>query len=150
MKNRAKCKLCQSVIESYHMTDWVQCKCEEIAVGGGDAFQCAARDWKNFLRIDDDDKEIAVVISAKGSKPLSAEVGNKTSENNEKSPGCDADNVNHIPPKKELLFMLSEMIRNIDNLPQHVMSTPITHYDFSSLLILLAALFRTDSCKDDI
>ena len=35
MRNRAKCKLCSSVIESYHRYDEVSCKCGEINISGG-------------------------------------------------------------------------------------------------------------------
>ena len=55
MKNRAKCKLCNSIIESFHRHDYVTCACGEIAVDGGlDYFKVIARDYANFLRIDDE------------------------------------------------------------------------------------------------
>ncbi len=145
MKNRAKCKLCSSIIESFHSTDWVECKCGEIIVGGGDAMNCAAKDWGNFLRIDDEGNEIVPKILTGGKSP-----SDKTNNQDQANTSDDTINENHIPNRKELLDMLSEMIKNIENLPQHVMSNPITHYDFCSLLILISALFRTDSCKDDI
>lgn len=146
MKNRAKCKLCSSIIESFHSTDWVICKCEEIAVGGGDAMNCAAKEWNNFLRIDDEGKEIIPKILDSGLN----EPADKSAETNQESQNTDPHQINHIPNRTELIDMLSEMIKNIENLPQYVMSSPITHYDFCSLLILITALFRTDSCKDDI
>jgi len=49
--------------------------------------------------------------------------------------------------KKELLAIAKEMRDNIENLPQDAMLTPPTHYDLSSLLILLVAWFEED-CKD--
>lgn len=146
MKNRAKCKLCSCIIESFHSTDWIVCKCEEIAVGGGDALQCAAKDWDNFLRIDEEGNEIVP-------KVLSIETDSISNNSNEKNEDSTKENTiqdHALPNKKELLDMLLEMIKNIENLPQHVMSSPITHYDFCSLLILLSALFRTDSCSDEI
>ena len=52
------------------------------------------------------------------------------------------------PMKKELIEMLDEMNNNIEKLPSHAMMTPITHYELSSLLILLSALFKSDfDCK---
>lgn len=51
--------------------------------------------------------------------------------------------------KEELLDMLDEMAKSIERLPQGAMLTPITHYDFESALLLLAAIFRAD-CKDEI
>lgn len=134
MKNRAKCKLCSTVIESFHATDLLQCKCGEISVYGGDALKCAAKDWGNFLRIDDEGNEIIIKVSE-----LST---NQETQNN--------NDTKHIPSKKELLEMLHEMIKSVEGLPQHAMNAPITHYDYASLLILLAALFEADSCKDDI
>lgn len=47
------------------------------------------------------------------------------------------------PQKKEdLLKILQRMIENIDGLPSGAMFTPINHYDYQSLLLLLSALFR--------
>ncbi len=146
MKNRAKCKLCSSIIESFHATDYVLCKCGEIFLYGGDAMKCGAHNWENLLRIDENGNEIIPKILEAGCNNPS----NKTDHQDQASATDDAINENHIPNRKELLDMLSEMIKNIENLPQHVMSNPITHYDFCSLLILISALFRTVSCKDDI
>lgn len=44
--------------------------------------------------------------------------------------------------KKELLDMLIQMAKAYDNLPPGAMLSPITHYDFHSLLLMLIALFR--------
>jgi hypothetical protein len=124
MKNRAKCKLCQSIIESFHSSDYVICKCGEIAVDGGSALKCSARDWKNFLRVDDEGNEIIIQIQ---------ETDNvKLLYNGEK------------PSKKELLDMLDEMIKGIDRLPEHAKSGFINHYDFVSSLLLLSEILRAD------
>jgi len=48
------------------------------------------------------------------------------------------------PDKKEQLIMLDEMIKNIEKLPENAMITPINHYDFCSLLILLSSILRAD------
>lgn len=48
------------------------------------------------------------------------------------------------PSKRELVDMLVEMNKNIENLPQHAMIGFITNYDLSALLILLEAIFRAD------
>lgn len=52
---------------------------------------------------------------------------------------------NHKPSKIELIDMLDEMNRNIEKLPLYAMSSPITHYDLSALLILLSAIFKAES-----
>lgn len=52
------------------------------------------------------------------------------------------------PNKKELIDMLDEMNANIEKLPVYAMSSPISHLDFSALLILLFAIFKSDlDCK---
>jgi len=44
--------------------------------------------------------------------------------------------------KEQLLDILQEMITTFENLPQHAMATPITHYDYISLLLLMKELFK--------
>jgi predicted DNA-binding WGR domain protein len=60
MRNKAKCKLCGSIIESCHPTDYVVCKCGEIELNGGDAMLVRANDFNNLLRVDDLGNEITV------------------------------------------------------------------------------------------
>ena len=124
MKNRAKCKLCSDVIESFHDLDFVQCKCGEITVYAGNSLRCSANNWNNFLRVDDQGSEIVVTIKEMSSdvKPL--------------------DMPPSKPDKKELLGMLNDMIKNIENLPQHAALAPITHYDFASLILLISEIFK--------
>ncbi len=50
--------------------------------------------------------------------------------------------------KKEHLNIIEEMIKTYDNLPQNAMIQPVNHYDFCSLLILIASFLRED-CKED-
>jgi hypothetical protein len=144
MKNRAKCKLCSSVIESFHPTDFVICKCGEIHVEGGDAMKCAAKNWSNFLRVDDEGNEIIVKVESSS---------NPQKSGSQNSIECDSNNSNQDghkkPSKAELIDMLKEMIKSIENLPEYAMSTPITHYDFSSLLILILAFFSEDCISDN-
>lgn len=128
MKNRAKCKLCHNLIESFHSEHIDICPCGEISVEGGDSLRCGAKNWSNFIRIDDQGNEIIVKVKN--------------------------DNINQLdidsskPNTKELLGMLDEMIKNIENLPQTAMTTSITHYDFASALLLFASIFRSiDSDK---
>lgn len=46
------------------------------------------------------------------------------------------------PNKQDLIDMLDEMIKNIENLPSHAMMTPITHYDHCALMILLSSILK--------
>jgi len=127
MKNRAKCKKCNTIIESFHRTDYQECECKEISVyGGPDIMECSAMDWKNFLRVDDLGNEIQVTVQE----------GIKLQDIAEKE----------IPRanKKDMVNMLDELIKHIDSLPQQVMSAPITHYDYQTLLLLLSSLFKAD------
>ena len=56
MRNIAKCKLCSSIIESKHRHDYVSCLCGEISIdGGNDYHKCFAKDWRNFVRVDDEE-----------------------------------------------------------------------------------------------
>lgn len=68
MKNKAKCKLCLSVIESLDEKDYVTCKCGEISVDGGSSLRCAAKNFDNFIRVDDEGNEIIVKVREKYGK----------------------------------------------------------------------------------
>lgn|SRR6185503_7547941 len=116
MRNRAKCKACESIIESLNARDECSCKCGKISVSGGDRMGCAAVDWSNFLRVDDEGNVIVPSIT-------------------DKPPLCKAD----------LLDSLEEMIKRIEEMPQQAMVVAINHYDFISLLILLSSIFKFDS-----
>jgi len=131
MRNKAKCKKCLSVIESFHATDYVECKCEEISVDGGQAMRCTAKNWENFLRFDNEGNEIVPKIIE---KPID-------------QPDIKPTDLK-FPTKAELLNMLDGMIENIEKLPQQAMTTAVNQYDHISLLILLSAIFRSD-CKDE-
>lgn len=119
MINRAKCKLCESVIESFCDGDYIECKCGEIAVDGGDKLRCSAKNFSNFIRVDDEGNEIVVKIF----DPTK-------------------------PQKADLIKMLEEMIKNIENLPIHAMVTSINHYDLASALLLILNIFKSLDVKE--
>lgn len=60
--------MCNDIIESTHEKDSKSCSCGEISVDGGDSMRCFARDFINFLRIDDDGNEIVVTVKEKYSR----------------------------------------------------------------------------------
>lgn len=126
MRNRAKCKLCSDILESFHEHDWVSCKCGEISICGGNVkLECSAKDWKSFLRVDDQGNVIVPKVMHKDE--VEAIVEPKALS------------------KAEKIAMLEEMVKNLENLPQNVMSTPINHYDFYSyLLVVVSILSDTD------
>jgi len=134
MRNRAKCKLCNDIIESFHPTDIVECKCGEIAVDKGLGLGCAAKDWRNFIRVDDDGKEYEV-------KPQKSDIvfDEDFYKDAEKLSAPDG------PTREELLEMLADMIKTYENLPQNAMTQPITHYDLLSVLLLMSSILRS-SC----
>jgi hypothetical protein len=125
MKNRAKCKLCHDVIESFHSTDLVYCKCGEIGVDGGSKLLCFANDFDNFLRVDENGSEI--IMTTKNTQDHV--VANKEQRAQ--------------PSKEELLNMLDMMVENYTNLPPQAMTTPVTHYDLSSALLLISSILRS-------
>lgn len=126
MRNRAKCKLCHSIIESFHEYDFVSCKCGEISVDGGDSLKCGAINWDNFLRVDDDGNTIVPKIKEKASDK-----------------GLSEETLVNPMTKDEMLNELDRMITSIEELPPIAMSTPITHYDFVSALMLLRSILRS-------
>jgi hypothetical protein len=131
MRNRAKCKKCSDIIESFHRNDYVLCSCGEIAVeGGNDFFKVMAKDFSNFIRLDDDDKEIPIKVIEKPSLNPIPEM-----------PNPDVKPLdNPILTKKDKLDALDEMIKSYEGLPEHAKSQPCTHYDVLSVLLLLRSL----------
>lgn len=124
MRNIAKCKLCLTVIESFHSTDYVMCKCGEIALDGGDAMKCYANDFKNLIRVDEKGNEIIVTV-LEAQKELLNPISNQEKLS-----------------KDDLIKMLDDMAKNIEKLPQHAMLEPITHYDHWCLITLLVQILK--------
>jgi hypothetical protein len=144
MRNRAKCRLCGSIIESFHSTDFVVCKCDEIAVDGGSAFRCSAKDWSNFLRVDDEGNEIVVNV-----QDLNRHEKQEMVPYPNDNPRKEGDvKLLYKTRCDELLEQLDMMIKNIEDLPQRAMMEPVNHYDLASSLMLISALFRSLR-KDD-
>lgn len=66
MINRAKCKLCNKIIESHLPDEMVMCPCGTIGVGDGQAMRTYCKDNRYseyFVRVDDLGNEIAVKYS---------------------------------------------------------------------------------------
>ncbi len=121
MRNRAKCRKCGDIIESKSTSDFVSCKCGEISIDGGQSelhIRRLAKSWSNFLAVDDEGNEICY------------------------DPTSDME-----PPKlkrSDLLHMLDTMASDIQRLPTGAAMAPINHFDHYNLLILLAAIFRSE------
>lgn len=129
MRNRAKCKLCNDIIESFHPTDLVYCSCGQIGVDGGFSLRCMADDWRNFIRVDDEGNEIIPKVLE---ETVTLDLSLADLKENESQ-----------PDKQQLLDMLGEMIKSYEALPQAAMSQPITHYDLLSVLLLFSAILRS-------
>lgn len=125
MKNRAKCKLCSIVIESFHTYDYVTCKCGEISISGGnDRLECSALNWGNFLRVDENGNEIIVKVKD------SPETENTT------------DKETPTMSKDDKIEMLEAMIKNLENLPNAAMAQSVNHYDLYTFMILVLAILK--------
>lgn len=128
MRNRAKCKLCNQIIESLAIVDYVTCKCEEITIWGGDqTYKAAARNWDNFLRVDDEGRECPVKIVDKlPDEPINIP---------------DVKPL-YMPPltKEDKLKALDDIIESYESLPAHAMSQPASNYEILSVLLLVKSL----------
>lgn len=132
--NKAKCRLCGDIIESFHRHDYVRCTCGEIAVDGGlDYMRCIAKDWSNFIRVDADGKEYEIILK------------------NEEAPTGQQETQTEPQPEQALeqpqlrenaLILLQEMIKSYESLPHHAMHAPASNADIMSVLYLIGALFR--------
>jgi len=139
MKNRAKCKICKCIIESFYRDDYVTCECGEIAVEGGtDFYKVIARDFSNFLRIDDEGNEIVITVKEEIPLKLNQKQENKVVKNT-----YDDSIEPSKPNKEELLKMLDRFIESLEKLPTSAMSQPVTHYDLLSTLLLISSILRS-------
>jgi hypothetical protein len=129
MINRAKCKQCSCIIESHLPDEIVYCRCGEIAVCDGPAMRMYANRIENFLRVDDVGNEI--VVSYKEKDP-------------EGQPNNNPEKQHEPPTRGELIGMLDDMIKNFDNLPDHAKASPITHYDFISLMLIISNILKRE------
>jgi hypothetical protein len=127
MKNRAKCKLCFQILESFHTYDYVTCNCGEISISGGnDRLECSAKNWENFLRVDENGNEIVVKVKD------SVET---TESNNEEFP---------IMTRADKIDMLEAMVKNIENLPKAAMAQPINNFDMYSYLVVILSILKDE------
>lgn len=133
MRNRAKCKLCEDIIESMYTHDYQMCKCGEIAVDGGkDYHRVLAKDWANFLRIDDDGNVIIPTIRNNEEK-----CGDESVEKKAESEPAKRS-------KKDLIWELDEMINGFKRLPPGALAQPVDHSDWVSLLSFLSRFFKAE------
>ena len=112
MRNRAKCRKCQSIIESFALLDYIECKCKAIAISGGTTkFEVYAHDYSDLIRVDDSGNEIVpkIVEKAEADKEIDAKESEK--------------------PLDDPLKMLDDHIRYYQDMPEGALIAPITGYD---------------------
>jgi hypothetical protein len=130
MRNRAVCRLCNTIIESKHRNDYVTCACGEISLDGGSDsgyIRIIAKDFANCKRIDDEGNEIIFIVKDKN----------------------ELDTVEPTKSKRTILIdALRTLIENMNRLPPDAMNSHVTHYDLLSVLLILEELL-TDFCKED-
>jgi len=129
-RNRAKCRLCSEVIESLFDEDYQICKCAEIAITGGKScYKAMAKNWENFLRIDDNGTEIQVTVLEKDSDP-----GIQTKQDK-----------NPIQPlsKEDRIAMLDEEIKMYESLPEPALYQSATQYDLYRFLLIMSSVLRS-------
>lgn len=124
MRNRAKCKLCGEILESFALLDFVSCKCGEIAINGGDMkYETYAKDYSNFLRVDDEGNEIVVELKENGKERVKLDDTSK-------------------PTREDLISILDEMIASYEKLPPAAGLTNVTQNDLHATLLLIAQIFK--------
>lgn len=122
MRNRAKCKICEEILESFHRHDYVTCKCGEISIDGGqDYWRCSAKDWSNFLRVDDNGNE------------FSPEIIEKEKNSSEEKP-----ETKQSITKKDLHHECQSILDYIDKMDEYSKSKPEI-----SILYSLSLIFKT-------
>jgi hypothetical protein len=69
MKNRARCKKCNDIIESKFRHDFVSCKCGAIFVDGGNDYFRYGGDLESFERLDDNGNTINEIRTSQIREP---------------------------------------------------------------------------------
>lgn len=121
MKNRTKCKSCNDIIETIGKGDFIMCSCGKICISQReDHLRARFDNREDIVFVDDEGNEILPTYKddIQKQEPLSK------------------------PNREELLEIMDEMVKRIQELPQHATLTPVTHADFASLLMLLSSIFR--------
>lgn len=128
MKNRAKCRLCGDILESLTQFDVVECSCKEISIWGGEyELRCHARDFKNFLRIDDRGAERQVKY---------IEVHEEDQKNEASEP------VPKALTRQELIDEIDTLVQYISDYPPHKLHSACTYADLRDFVSLLSSVLK--------
>jgi len=129
LRNRAKCKLCGYLIESFHRYDYVSCECGEIAVDGGkEYYKVMAKNYDNFIRIDDMGNEVPIKVLDEADN----------SNNNTNSDNDIINDSDKLSPFQTFVAMKE----NLDALPEFVKDEKISYRELSSILAVLIEILK--------
>jgi hypothetical protein len=127
-RNRAKCRLCNEIIESLHQHDFQSCSCGEISVDGGTSYyRCLAKDIKNFIRIGENDEEIEVRFK-------------EEEEEEEKQPPKP------LTSREEKLDEMRIMLEQLSEMPEGAMSLFVSQYELYSYMLLVYSILKDPPC----
>ena len=119
MRNRAKCKKCGDIIESFTLLDWVECGCGQIAISGGlQALKCYAVDWASFARVDDAGGEVDVRTEDEAKKPTP------------------------ITDRTKLLEEIAYRRKSAESASPQSLQAPLSGYDLVIILMLLESVLK--------
>lgn len=128
MKNRAKCKLCNSIIESSFPGDVVYCECGEICVFNGDGMDMAPFGSPHFMRVDDRGNEIVVRY-------------------HQVQPEVNADEQPEEEPKdlgfSEAVQELQRLIDLDEQFLKQGNNAPVSRYDLSIYMLYIVKIFKS-------
>lgn len=142
MKSRAKCKSCDTIVESSGVGHFVLCRCGKIGVEGGqEHFRAMFHNQDDFLIVDDEGNEI--VPGTRVPEEEFNKVAKEVAWEKEKDKIIE-DLATPRPTKSQILEMLDEMRKSYERLPEHARYAPVSHVDFIQLMLLVSALFRCD------
>ena len=123
MRNRAKCRLCKSELESVALMDYMECTCGEIGISGGvDKLNCFAKDFTNFIRLDDEGKEVEVKVIDKAQDKEEVPV---------------TEEIKQEMTREDKIKLVNAMLDYYENLPQHAMLSAPTQYDLKAVYVLI-------------
>ncbi len=130
MRNRAKCKACGDVLESFLRNDYITCKCGQVSIYGGEwVFGTEAIDYSNFLRIDETGREIPVTYIEKQT------VQEEKKEDSKPEPELR---------REVFIHELDRMIQSFEELPEHAKRSSVSHYDLISLMLLVSNILKRE------
>lgn len=125
MRNRAKCKACNHILESFAHDDFVSCECGNLTIwGGGYKFNVLAKDYNLMLRVDDEDCEHPVKY---------VEVNKADTEQEE------AKERPKPLTQEELIEEFKKLIEAFEKDADHV----CTYADLASITILLVSCLKS-------